>query len=108
MNTALATAVANLAATDPFGGKPFFIPDAQHKALTGHAQNSDTLDAYVGRKHRPQRLSLAFRRWSPVAAIQQLFALGLLESGDDGAGVFLEFDHPERRLAWSRRLLTTC
>jgi hypothetical protein len=48
LNTALATAVANLPASNPFASNQFFIPDAQYLALTGHAQNSDTINAYVG------------------------------------------------------------
>jgi hypothetical protein len=48
LNTALATAVANLPASNPFSTNQFFIPDAQYMALTGHAQNSDTINAYIG------------------------------------------------------------
>ena len=48
LNTALAIAVANLPATNPFASNQFFIPDAEYLALTGHAQNADAINAYIG------------------------------------------------------------
>ena len=49
-NTVLATANANLPAAYPNGSNSssFFISDPQYKALTGVAQNADTIDAYNG------------------------------------------------------------
>src|SRR5208282_2229447 len=53
LNTALGIAVANLPSTNPFSSNQFFIPDAQYLALTGHAQNADTINAYIGMSTAP-------------------------------------------------------
>jgi hypothetical protein len=49
-NTSINTAIQNLPLSypNPNGTNTFFISDAQYKALTGSAQNTDTVDAYIG------------------------------------------------------------
>lgn len=48
-NAALNIAALHLPSlTSSYASSQFFVPDAEYKALTGGAQNGDTIDAYLG------------------------------------------------------------